>query len=310
MRNKEVKMAGIFLYPKVLTLGSAYTENALEGKVVVQEKYDGSQIRWGINQDGIFEVCSRRRKIPIEQPGQFKKGIEYLMEAYEEIKPLPPLIMFFGEYLQKPKHNVLKYERIPKNHIVLFDALVDGNYVNREDLERWAEVWGIEAAVELFRGDATIDILRDLLKGNASSLGKEDIEGVVIKNYDQQIVLGGVVRPLFTKLVQSKYRERKQVADKKARGMGIERFILSFRNENRWQKALQYLKDEGKLANEPKDIGLLIKRIHKDIEEEETENIRNFLLKKVIKKIKAVSSSGVAEWYKDKLIERLKKEER
>jgi len=35
-------------YPKVLTLGSYMTDRALVGKVVVQEKVDGSQFRFGV----------------------------------------------------------------------------------------------------------------------------------------------------------------------------------------------------------------------------------------------------------------------
>ena len=46
-------------YTKVLTLGSSYTENALVGDVIIQEKVDGSQFRFGINEDGELLFASK-----------------------------------------------------------------------------------------------------------------------------------------------------------------------------------------------------------------------------------------------------------
>ena len=67
-------------YSKILTLGSAYTENALVGEVIIQEKVDGSQFKFGINEDGELVISSKRCLIghPDENK-MFKLGVEYLL---------------------------------------------------------------------------------------------------------------------------------------------------------------------------------------------------------------------------------------
>lgn len=51
--------------------------------------------------------------------------------------------------------------------------------------------------------------------------------------------------------------------------MLLELLYDSYRTEARWQKAVQHLRDEGKLLGEPKDIGPLMAEIWRDLVEEE-----------------------------------------
>ncbi len=303
-------------YVHIATLGSAFTENALVGEVTIQEKVDGSQFRWGLDVKGELKVGTKGTIIghPDENK-MFKEGAEYLFSIETLIKEnFRPNTYFYGEYLQKPKHNVLCYERVPKNHIVLFDSMCEGKYAKRDGLIKIADFLGVDLIPELFRGilkdravgggfTNPLDHLKRIIETTPSFLGKELIEGIVIKNYDQTILIGGQIYPLFTKYVRESFKERHESEWKTAsKKTTIDEFIKSFKNEARWQKAIIHLKEQGRLEQSPRDIGNLIKLIQEDIKAEETENIKNFLHDRVIGDIMRVSVMGFAEWYKEFLI--------
>jgi len=302
-------MKAIPRYPKVLTLGSSMTENALEGTVFLQEKVDGSQFRFGVNDDGKLLLGTRNTQLSRENPDKmFRPVVSYLLSIESRItENFKPDTYFYAEYLAREKHNVLRYDRIPKNYLVLFDCLENGGWVERDELEEMAKVLDIDVIPEFLVGKATVDTIKDFLK-NDSFLGREKVEGVVIKNYHQHILLGGMVFPLFTKYVREEYRERHNKEWKVQGGkQSLMEYIQSFQNENRWEKAVQHLRDAGKLTQSPKDIGALIKEIQSDILEEEAENIKNYLFSQFKKDILRYSIKGFPEWYKDKLLENLKK---
>lgn len=317
-------------YTKVITLGSNYTENALVGEVVVQEKIDGSQLRWGIDEDRELLIGSKGvRIIPIEGDDElstvqkmFKPAVKHILKVKTEILKFPKDTYFFAETLQKPKHNVLNYERVPKNHIVLFDVLSRGRWVTRGELIIIAKGLDIDIIPELYTGEierkridlgnggyksSATDFLKRIIETAPSYLGNENVEGVVIKNYSQTIMLGGNVFPLFTKYVRETFKERHDIEWKiKSTKGALQEFIDSFKNEARWQKAIIHLKEKELLTNSPKDIGLLIKTVQNDIVEEEKENIEKFLYNKFIKDILRVSTRGLPEYYKEKLLENIK----
>lgn len=293
-------------YGKILTLGSSYTENALVGEVVVQEKVDGSQFGFGVNEDG--ELVCRSKSTPQQLDGpdkMFTKATEYLKSIKEKITAFPPDTYFYCEYLAKQKHNTLSYENVPKNNLVLFDVMLGGKWVSREALIDYANILEIDVIPEFYRGLADVEKIKTLLKAESYLVG-EVVEGVVIKNYTQTILLGGSVFPLFTKFVNEAFKERHSV-DWKVRSPkgGLEEYCNGFKSEARWLKALYYLRDNGQLTNSPKDIGPLMKRIPLDIVQEEKENIKNELYKMFIDDILRKATNGVPQWYKEKLLENL-----
>jgi len=123
-------------YPKIQSLGQLGTENALVGEVVLQEKVDGSQFGWGINEAGEFVARSRGAVLN-------EASVQKLFQAaYQHAERMALLIRqcygtdayCYGEVLHQLKHNVLTYGRVPRNHIMLFDALVRGRWLTRFEL--------------------------------------------------------------------------------------------------------------------------------------------------------------------------------
>lgn len=303
-------------YGKILTLGSAFTENALIGEVSIQEKVDGSMFAFGISEFGEVLVRSKGAPINPEAPDKmFIKAVQYAQSLKDK---LPQNTIFYCEYLQKPKHNTLTYDRTPTNHLVLFDVLADTKWLSRVELESWGAKLSIDVIPELWSGDLSSylrekndkgfsspgDFLKGLTEKTTSYLGGEIVEGVVIKNFTQLVEFAGRVQPLHTKYVREAFKERHSV-DWKNRTVkgGTVAYIQSFKSEARWEKAIQYLRDSGQLTNSPKDIGPLIQRIQEDVSAEEEANIKNELLKLFIEDIHRASIAGFPQFYKDKLLQ-------
>lgn len=84
----------------------------------------------------------------------------------------------------------------------------------------------------------------------------------------------------------------------------VERLIATLRNERRWEKAVERLRDAGTLEQSPRDIGTLIKEVQGDIRAEELEFIKDKLAEWALPRIMRASSVGLPEWYKKRLLER------
>jgi hypothetical protein len=303
-------MKAVPSYGKLLTLGSAYTENALVGDVIVQEKIDGSQFGFGVNEDG--EVVMRSKGAVLTEDNHadmFNKAVEYIMSIRKALQTIGNDVYFYAEYLQSPKHNTLKYAEVPTNHIIVFDAVAQGRYATREELIKYVDFLGVDLIPELYRGKMTIEQVKDFLTIQ-SYLGGEVLEGIVIKNYTQTILLGGQVFPLFTKYVREAFKERHSVEWKiKQPKDNLQIWIEGFKSEARWQKAVIHLREKGLLTQSPKDIGLLIPEIKRDIIEEESENIKNYLYKCFIDDILRKATNRAPEWYKEQLLLNIKNDE-
>ncbi len=317
-------MKGVPSYTKVLTLGSSMTENALIGDILIQEKIDGSQFGFGLNE--FKQVVFRSKSVAMHVDNysdMFKEAIDHVMSIEKIIQAMFPTdTYFYCEYLQKPRHNTLKYDMIPKNHLMLFDCMQKGAWLTRDKLELAASLLQISLIPELWKGDIGVylreknekgysspgDFFKRMTETTMSVLGGITVEGVVMKNYNQTILLGGHVFPLFTKYVREAFKEQNALNWKQTSRKGqIEEYIASFQNENRWKKAVYYLKDRGELENSPRDIGNLIRRVNQDIIEEEEQNIKEWLYNLYHKEILRVSTRGLPEWYKLQLIENLNK---
>ena len=57
----------------------------------------------------------------------FDKGAFTALRLFNE-GLLAPGVTYYGEYLQKPKHNTLCYDRVPKDNIIIFDVPIFYNY--------------------------------------------------------------------------------------------------------------------------------------------------------------------------------------
>lgn len=296
----------ILSYPKILSLGQRPIQNIFDGVVAVGEKLDGSQFRWcNTNAHGLT-VASKGKVMILEQPeSMFAEAVEYVRGIDVRAD-----IVFFAEWLQKPKHNVLAYSRRPTNGLCLWGArhLFTGELVPPYLLSEFADQMGIDVVPTLFGGKVeSIEQLHELMS-RESYLGGQQMEGVVITNYDQKLYWNNQEYPMMVgKLVSEKFKEKHAAGDaawKKANtGRGkLETLIESFgKDEARWMKAIQHLREKDELEGSPRDIGKLVKEIQEDLCSEEKEAIKDALWEIVGKDIMRKTVNGFPEFYKDYL---------
>lgn len=334
-------MSRIPSYVKIFNLGHDAITDLFKSEVEITEKVDGSQIRFGIDsQDELLFGSKGVQLYNKEQNGMFSLAIEQIEKRHDKLKELrvkavehtgnPDISLFFyGEYLNKPKHNCLAYDRTPKDNIILFSARIGENFVDRyEAIRYYADYLEFETVPLLFRGvmendrvikseagnldqakkfgNTRYEKLKAIIGQTTSVLGGQIIEGVVIKNYKEfHFLAGSNPMPCFGKFVREDFKEKLHkewghISGKNA----LQEFIDGFRTEARWQKAIQHLRERGELENSPRDIGKLMKEVHMDIVEEEAEMIKKWLYDYFSKDIKRKATAGLPEFYKDYLMKK------
>jgi len=290
-------------YPKIWNFGHPEVKAIFDDPVIVEEKLDGSQLSFCVTSEGEVRVKSKNNALVLDAPAKmFQQAVDTVLAIQAD---LHVGWTYRGEYFSKPKHNTIAYERIPSNHIIIFDINIGpSTFLSYEDKKAEAERIGLECVPLLYKGK--IETPEDLKKflDTDSILGGSKVEGVVCKNYKQFCRDGKAV---MAKHVSEKFKER-NMRDWKLRNPGkndlVQSIIVDLRTDARLDKAIQHLRDDGVIENTPRDIGNIMKEIHKDLDEECAEDIKEKLFRWAMPKIKRGVCHGVAEAYKQKLMAR------
>lgn len=295
-------------FPKVWHLGTKQVERLYVGPIECTEKVDGSQFSFGVGlgMGGLYMRSKGAEVLVNTQDKLFSPVANYVSSIFDKLDSKYVGWWFSGETLANPGHNTLKYNRVPKNHFALFAArMPDGTYVNS-----YSQLFDIAADLDvdvvplLFSGEsAPIDL--DALKGyldRESFLGGPKIEGIVIKNYTEQLLIGGQLIPILcAKYVSEEFKE-KHSEGWASYGDKWQLFMESFRTEARWRKAVQHVRERGELQVSPKDIGNLLKEVNLDFIEESKQEWMEGAWKHYWKDQSRVLTRGFPEWYKEELV--------
>lgn len=298
-------------YSSIYNLGHKAIADLLTVPVIVEEKVDGSQFSFG-RFGTELRIRSKGQEMPIDAPEKmFAKAASSVRDLYDL---LHDGWTYRGEYLQKPHHNGLTYDRVPAKHIILFD-INDGEQSFLSAIDRAAEGRrvGLEVVPVLWEGPGSglsIDRLKQLLE-TPSVLGGQKIEGVVIKPFDYGL-FGLDHKVLMGKHVSEAFKEVQKKAWKESNpksGDILDRLIATYKTPARWAKAVQHLKEAGQLEDSPRDIGKLIKEVPSDVLAECKDEIADQLWKWAWPHVARGVTGGLPEWYKDRLLERFVEQE-
>lgn len=287
-------------YPKVYAMGHAAIAELLFDEIHVEEKIDGSQFSFG-RFGGELKVRSKRVAMEVEAPEKmFSKAVEVAKAL-----PLTDGYTYRAEYLQKPKHNALAYDRIPDSHLMVFDINTGHeHYMSYEEKAKECERVGLECVPRLYKGKLTSSAQLLSYLESPSCLGGVKPEGVVVKNYkrfsrDGKAMIGKYVSEAFKEVHKSSWSKSNP-----SQGDFIKDLAEKYRHVGRWMKAVQRLEEEGALEHSPRDIGKLMKEVPVDIRDECRDEIMEALYKHFWPQIHRVTVRGLPQWYKERLLER------
>lgn len=289
--------------PKIYTLGTRFNAAIWDGPVVIQEKVDGSQFSFK-HEGGILVCRSKGQIINQSDPGMFQAAVDTAVRLFAAGK-LQEGAHYQCEYLQKPKHNVLCYERAPEQFLVLFDVHVDKEvgYMFPLCVKDIAQHLGLDWAQTLYDGPVAIgpgldEMLQELM--NSKSILGGPMEGIVIKNYTlEHPERPG--HPMTAKFVRPEFKEKQEGSSPANKPSGtdkIQRIVNQLRTEARWCKAIQHLREGPGLQKMEADIGPLVREIQRDVLEEEKQWIGEQLFEIFSKEIAKGVVQGFAQYYK------------
>jgi hypothetical protein len=288
-------------YPSIYNLGHKAVAELTKHRVLVEEKVDGSQFSFGLFGDEL-RMKSKGAIVYAESAGMFQLAVDSVARLRDQ---LVHGWTYRAEYLMKPKHNTLKYHRAPAGNLILFD-INTGEEEYADQLVKLCEATrlGLECVPLLFEGMVSSPEQLKSLMELESILGDTKIEGVVLKPARYN-VYGVDKKVLMGKHVSEAFKESHAEGWKKANPSKLDvvsAIIAANRTEARWRKAVQHLRDAGRLDDSPRDIGPLIAEVRADIVKECSEEIREALYKHSIGHIQRGVAAGVAEWYKNELM--------
>jgi hypothetical protein len=291
-------------YPKLFAIGHRALAELLLDDVVVEEKLDGSQFSFGVF-NGELKIRSKGVQMHVDAPEKmFNKAVETVRDLYHASK-LHDGWTYRAEYLAKPKHNTLAYDRTPNGYLAVFDINPSEEfYLGHAAKSVEAQRLGLEVVPLIYSGRIdSIAQFRGMLD-RVSFLGGPKIEGVVVKNYsrfgpDKKVLMGKFVSEAFKEIHQGEWR-----AANPTKADIITALVQTHRTPARWAKAVQHLRERGALTDSPRDIGALIKEAQNDIELECKADIIDALWKYAWPQIARGVIGGLPDWYKEELMKR------
>lgn len=304
-------LEGIGSYPKIWNLGHPQVELLFDGDVLAQEKVDGSQISFMLDQtNGRGVVIKSKGALvyadslggPQGKPGMFQLAVDNIL-ARRTL--LHEGWVYRGEFLSKPKHNTLAYDTVPTDNIVLFDVEVgEQTFLGYSAAVLEAARIGLDMVPQIIGHpelEWSLDLMNDVLGHHVSYLGGQLIEGIVFKNYwrwgiDGKVLMGKYVSEAFKETHKKDWKTREP-----GHGDIIQTLGDSLRTDARWRKAVQHLAERGELQNAPQDIGPLMKELRSDLEDEEAEAVKQALYDWAMPKVLRIAGAGLPEWYKQQL---------
>lgn len=277
------------------------------GPIFISEKVDGGQCSAMLSTDGTLCMRSHKTQLNIDAPDKmFQPAVDTFRSLMEQ-GLLKAGYIYRGEAMPKPKSNTICYGRAPKGGFMLFDVDKGGeDYMLPDEMAAEAERLGLECVPLLatITERPTLEWLDGLIN-RESILGGSLIEGCVGKNYrvwthqEHHVMMFKYVRPSFREINKIDFKLRNP-SGKDIVG----NIIATYATSARWQKAVQHLREDGKLQEAPQDIPLLMAEISRDILCECGDEIRDKLFNHFWKKdISRGVTAGLAEWWKQQLKE-------
>ena len=290
-------------YTKIKALGTEETDEIFDGLCVVQEKIDGGNFSFFV-EDNELIVASRNMVMTGKIDYKGWKAIPVVTEAFEKcLKLFNPSYLYIGESLQK---HTISYDSIPG--FVGYDIWNEDteSFLNWKDSKKEFESLGLEFIHVHFERNGSEITTEELEKCIKHSLYKEgDAEGIVIKNYSK---LNKYSNPLFAKIVTDDFKEKNRAVFKGTNQPPKEDnstilIASTYSTEARIEKTIHKLVDEGHKLDMSM-IPVLFNTVAEDIFEENAVEIYHTFDKIDFKHLRGIVAKKCIPVLKKVLLER------
>jgi hypothetical protein len=180
------------------------------------------------------------------------------------------------------------------------------DYLTYKEKKTESDRIGLECVPKIFEGHInTIEEFRKFLDTD-SVLGGQKVEGVVVKpvgyglfGKDKKCLLGKFVSEAFKETHAKEWKESNP-----GQGDILIKLADEYTTQARWMKALQHLREAGKIEDSPRDIGSVMKEIPEDVLRECEAEIKQKLFDWAWPSIQRMVTRGFPQWYKEELLKK------
>ncbi len=192
-------------------LSPTEAEEMLAGEIVVEEKVDGANLGFSLDDAGHVRVQNRGQFLIPPYSGQYRRLTQWLaLHGKNLAEHLEPGWIAFGEWCAA-RHSIA-YDRLP-DWWLLFDIYrgEDRGFAAIETRNGFANEVGLATVTELFRGHATMSSLLRLLKYAPSAYRDGPLEGIVVRSQSPTGLRtrAKLVRAEFTQSIEQHWRTRR-----------------------------------------------------------------------------------------------------
>ena len=205
-------MTGTRGRPSISTVNTSPAEAhaLLAHKVVVEEKLDGANLGFSLDEHGELRAQNRGQYLSDPHAGQFARIPMWLQQHGDALlAELTPDLIFFGEWCAA-RHS-LDYGTLP-DWFLLFDVYERsaGRFWSTARRNELAARAGLVTVPRLFQGRITLDALKQMVASTTSLYRSGPLEGMVIRHEDEHWCLNRakLVRPDFTQAIDTHWRKR------------------------------------------------------------------------------------------------------
>ena len=190
----------------------------LSGSVVVEEKVDGANLGFSVDEDGRLRAQNRGAYLDLDDPkGQWKPLRRWLsVRQHALVELLTPDLMVFGEWCYAV-HSV-RYTGLP-DWFLVFDVhdRALGEFWSVERRDELARRLGLDVVPEVGRGRFTVEGVKALL--GRSALGDTAAEGLYVRREEGGHLLqrAKLVRAEFVQAIDEHWSKRPLTANQLAR---------------------------------------------------------------------------------------------
>lgn len=275
----------------------------------IEEKVDGSQLSFVVSDEDQPTFYNKGSTInPTNKV--FVKTIN-MITTLATRKIFNPTYVYHGEAVCSSRHNVVQYERYPKYYFILFDIQTSTGLLDPDEKRAEAERIGLEVIPTLIwntdpeRSPYTVcqEFIDNIVAGKITSILGGRPEGIVLKHHN--FISRGKAVATKLKMVTPEFKESHAMKQTKGERPTPESAVAevgkSFSTPARFHKAVQHLRDAGKLKDTPEDLYKLKEELDDDLEREARDEIMMYLWAELAPYVKRACRTNFDEWYKEYL---------